>query len=261
VLPRGVHFANRGQVYESLAKSGELPEEKLRYFDAEGAEFLLYEYRFLTVPRRIAAAEYIVDNQLDKQVRAAAAMHLSAFSAPVRGAAVAFPTWRLVPTAALCLFGDVMPISVCPSIRSVHPVSPSVCLSVRPSGRSSADQMVCPWRRPAPSTVPWRRCDAWRRRMRRSWRVRSRSRSGATAPSSASRMPPATAWPSSFTETCGNGGRSGHQTGVRAAFWCPVRRGDLMRRLLGSCPSTASASSHSVHAVHSVPFCPCCQRP
>ena len=57
------------QVYESLKASGELPEATLAYFDADGAEHLLYELRFLAVDKRVEPAMYIVANALDVKVR------------------------------------------------------------------------------------------------------------------------------------------------------------------------------------------------
>lgn len=56
------------QVYESLRRSEEFPKEKLSHFDGEGTEELLYEMRNLGVSLRPAAAEYIVDNDLDPYV-------------------------------------------------------------------------------------------------------------------------------------------------------------------------------------------------
>jgi hypothetical protein len=55
-------------VYESLKASGELPPATLQYFDAEGAEYLLYELRFLAVEKRVEPAMYIVANNLDVKV-------------------------------------------------------------------------------------------------------------------------------------------------------------------------------------------------
>ena len=57
------------QVYESLRRSPDFPEEKLAAFDGEGAEELLYEMRNLGVNLRAATAEYIADNGLDAYVR------------------------------------------------------------------------------------------------------------------------------------------------------------------------------------------------
>ncbi len=55
-------------MYESLKASGELPPATLQYFDAEGAEYLLYELRFLAVEKRVEPAMYIVANNLDVKV-------------------------------------------------------------------------------------------------------------------------------------------------------------------------------------------------
>ena len=57
------------QVYDSLKDSGEMPEASLAYFDAEGAESLLYELRFLAVDKRVEPAMYIVANNLDVKAR------------------------------------------------------------------------------------------------------------------------------------------------------------------------------------------------
>lgn len=57
------------QVYESLKTSDEVSEETLSFFDSEGAEYLLYEMRFLAVTKRVEPAKYIVANNLDARVR------------------------------------------------------------------------------------------------------------------------------------------------------------------------------------------------
>ena len=56
-------------MYDTLQKSGELPAEKLQYFDQEEGAAMLYHMRFLPVTARAATAAYIVDNQLDARVR------------------------------------------------------------------------------------------------------------------------------------------------------------------------------------------------
>lgn len=57
------------QVYESLKVSGQIPPEKLAFFDhEEGASQLSY-MRYLPVAARPATAIYIVDNNLDAVVR------------------------------------------------------------------------------------------------------------------------------------------------------------------------------------------------
>ena len=57
-------------MYESLRRASTFPNEKLSYFDTEGAEELLYEMRNLGVSLRPTTAEYIADNDLDPYVRA-----------------------------------------------------------------------------------------------------------------------------------------------------------------------------------------------
>ena len=46
-----------------------MPEASLAYFDADGAEGLLYELRFLAVEKRVEPAMYIVANNLDVKAR------------------------------------------------------------------------------------------------------------------------------------------------------------------------------------------------
>ena len=53
------------QVYQSLQKSTEVSKDILQYFDAQGADVLLYELRFLSVETRPAAAAYIATKQLE----------------------------------------------------------------------------------------------------------------------------------------------------------------------------------------------------
>lgn len=57
------------QVYESLARSGEVPAEELAYFDAEGGEELLYGMRFLAIDKRPAIARFLVVRQMDAAAR------------------------------------------------------------------------------------------------------------------------------------------------------------------------------------------------
>lgn len=57
-----------GTVYDSLVATGQVEPEVLSFFDA-GGDFLLYHFRFLAAERRAAAANYIVANGLDEQVR------------------------------------------------------------------------------------------------------------------------------------------------------------------------------------------------
>lgn len=64
VLIRGV-----SQVYESLARSGEVPLEELAYFDPEGGEDLLYGMRFLPIAARPPIARFIVKRKMDGPVR------------------------------------------------------------------------------------------------------------------------------------------------------------------------------------------------
>lgn len=69
------HIRERGllhQVYESLARSGEVPEEELAYFDAEGGEDLLYSLRFLAIDKRPPIARFIVERQMDAAARPSA---------------------------------------------------------------------------------------------------------------------------------------------------------------------------------------------
>ena len=55
-------------MYDSLKASGQIPPEKLAFFDdREGANQLAY-MRYLPVARRPATAVYIVDNNLDAVV-------------------------------------------------------------------------------------------------------------------------------------------------------------------------------------------------
>ncbi len=71
-LPEGhsiFHAVRAPQVYESLRRSPDFPEEKLAAFDGEDAEELLYEMRNLGVNLRAVTAEYIADNGLDAYVR------------------------------------------------------------------------------------------------------------------------------------------------------------------------------------------------
>ncbi len=58
-------WVNSSIVYKSLKKSGEMSEQSLAYFDQEGGERLLHELRFLSVEQRVAAAIYIVEQQMD----------------------------------------------------------------------------------------------------------------------------------------------------------------------------------------------------
>ncbi len=58
-------WVNSSLVYKSLKKSGEMSEQSLAYFDQEGGERLLHELRFLSVEQRVAAAIYIVEQQMD----------------------------------------------------------------------------------------------------------------------------------------------------------------------------------------------------
>jgi len=51
-------------VYESIKAPGLVTPGALAHFDAEGAEALLYELRFLSVRQRAPAAQYIADNNL-----------------------------------------------------------------------------------------------------------------------------------------------------------------------------------------------------
>lgn len=51
-------------MYESIKAPGLLSPGALAHFDAEGAEALLYELRFLSVRQRAPAAQYIADNDL-----------------------------------------------------------------------------------------------------------------------------------------------------------------------------------------------------
>ncbi|KAK9839810.1 hypothetical protein WJX81_003436 [Elliptochloris bilobata] len=53
------------QVYESLARSGEVPPDEMAYFDPEGGEDLLYGLRFLPIDKRPAIARFIVERQMD----------------------------------------------------------------------------------------------------------------------------------------------------------------------------------------------------
>ena len=57
------------QVYESLARSGEVPPEELAYFDPEGGEDLLYGMRFLPIAARPPIARFIVERKMDGPVR------------------------------------------------------------------------------------------------------------------------------------------------------------------------------------------------
>jgi hypothetical protein len=58
-------WVNSSIVYKSLKKSGEMSEHSLAYFDQDGGERLLHELRFLSVDQRVAAAVYIVGQQMD----------------------------------------------------------------------------------------------------------------------------------------------------------------------------------------------------
>ena len=58
-------WVNSSMVYTSLKKSGQVSEASLEYFDQDGGERLLHELRFLSVEQRVAAANYIVDQQMD----------------------------------------------------------------------------------------------------------------------------------------------------------------------------------------------------
>ncbi|GLC33519.1 hypothetical protein PLESTM_000080200 [Pleodorina starrii] len=51
-------------VYESVKASPAVPAEVLRRFNGEGVD-LLYPFRFLSAERRVAAAQYIVEQELD----------------------------------------------------------------------------------------------------------------------------------------------------------------------------------------------------
>lgn len=55
-------------VYDSLKSGGAVPPERLAYFDAEEGADLLYQLRFLTADYRIAAVNYLVDEQADQAV-------------------------------------------------------------------------------------------------------------------------------------------------------------------------------------------------
>lgn len=57
-------WSTAAQVYESITAPGLLSPGALAHFDAEGAEALLYELRFLSVRQRAPAAQYIADNDL-----------------------------------------------------------------------------------------------------------------------------------------------------------------------------------------------------
>jgi len=66
----GCHVRERrtpaaAQVYESLARSGEVSEQELAYFDPEGGEDLLYGLRFLAIAQRPALARYMVAERMD----------------------------------------------------------------------------------------------------------------------------------------------------------------------------------------------------
>lgn len=56
--------ASHLQVYDSIQAPGLLTPGALAHFDAEGAEALLYELRFLSVRQRAPVAQYIADNDL-----------------------------------------------------------------------------------------------------------------------------------------------------------------------------------------------------
>ena len=65
------------QVYQSLERSSDFSKDMLKYFDAEGADVLLYELRFLSAEVRPAAAAYIADKQLEPQVPSASPLYPS----------------------------------------------------------------------------------------------------------------------------------------------------------------------------------------
>ena len=72
----GCHVRERrtpaaAQVYESLARSGEVSEQELAYFDPEGGEDLLYGLRFLAIAQRPALARYMVAERMDASARPA----------------------------------------------------------------------------------------------------------------------------------------------------------------------------------------------
>ena len=56
-------------MYESLARSGEVPAGELAYFDAEGGEELLYGLRFLAIEKRPPIARFLVERQMDAAAR------------------------------------------------------------------------------------------------------------------------------------------------------------------------------------------------
>ena len=55
-------------VYDSLVSGGAVSPERLAYFDVEEGADLLYQLRFLTADYRIAAVNYLVDEQADEAV-------------------------------------------------------------------------------------------------------------------------------------------------------------------------------------------------
>lgn len=57
-------WSSAAHIYDSLKKSGQVPDNVLSHFDAAGGEHLLIELRFLSISQRIDASKYIVQNSL-----------------------------------------------------------------------------------------------------------------------------------------------------------------------------------------------------
>ena len=73
-------------MYESLARSGEVPPEELAYFDPEGGEDLLYGMRFLPTAARPPIARFIVERKMDGPARP---LSCSDTSVPALGVTIA----------------------------------------------------------------------------------------------------------------------------------------------------------------------------
>ena len=63
-------------MYESLARSGEVPAEELAFFDAEGGEEVLYGLRFLAIDKRPPIARFMVERQMDPAARPSPSCHM-----------------------------------------------------------------------------------------------------------------------------------------------------------------------------------------
>jgi hypothetical protein len=176
-----IHLVWLPQVYDSLKQSAGMPEEVLEFFSQEGGQHRLYELRFLPVSKRAAPALYMAENNVDQRVRECPLAPPSTQRTLHTGSNAA--------TSASPRFTPAPMSDTAWTIRSLKVL-----------GHLSADARLllrCSMRCPR---LLGTRGDM--RRTRPCWRVRCGSTSGGRGQSGASPRRPATALPSSTTETC-----------------------------------------------------------